>query len=101
VTDELEGVWVFNAVDGRFSGGNITTRERGEAWIAANGLTGMLTHYPLDVGVYEWAIDNGLFTPKKDKHRTVELIAGFTTGSMEHNHYEDGVDAHAGDRDGD
>jgi hypothetical protein len=99
MTDEPTGVWVFNAVDSRFSGGIFTTRERGEAWIAANGVTGMLTHYPLDVGVYEWAIENGLFTPKKDKHRTKEFIAGFTTGSMEHYHYEDGTDPYADQHD--
>jgi hypothetical protein len=52
----------------------------------------MLTLYPLDIGVYEWAIARGLFTPKKDKHRTVEFIGGFTTASMEHYHYEHGVD---------
>jgi hypothetical protein len=85
------GVWVFNGVDARFSGGIFTTRERPEGRIAANGLTGMLTLYPLDVGVYEWAIARGLFTPKQDKHRTVEFIGGFTTASMEHYHYEDGV----------
>jgi hypothetical protein len=95
MTDLTPGVWVFNAVDARFSGGIFTTRELGEAWIAANGLTGMLTRYPLDVGVYEWAIETGLFTPKQDKHRTTEFIAGFTTASMEHYHYENGIDPNA------
>jgi hypothetical protein len=93
--DSFTGVWVFNAVDSRFSGGIFTTRERGEHWIAENGLTGMLTHYPLDVGVYDWAIEHGLFTPRKDKHRTKEFIAGFTTASMEHYHYENAVDPSA------
>ena len=58
----------------------------------------MLTRYPLDVGVYDWAIENGKFTPKKDKHRTLEFIAGLTTASMDHHHYENGVDRYADSR---
>jgi hypothetical protein len=50
---------VFNAVDARVSGGIFTTRQGGEARITKNGLTGVLTHYPLAVGVSEWAIEIG------------------------------------------
>ena len=59
------GVWVFNGDDGRFAGGVFTSREKAEPWIAANKLDGVLTLYPLDTGVYEWAIARGKFTPKQ------------------------------------
>ena len=54
-------------------------------------LTGVLTLYPLDTGVYEWAIARGWFTPKREEHSSPQFIGGLTTASMSHNHYEDGV----------
>jgi hypothetical protein len=89
--EEIASVWLFHEVEARFTGGVFATRERGEAWIAEHGLSGMLTRYPLDTGVYEWAIARGVFTPTKDHERSVEFIGGFTTASQEHYHYEDGV----------
>ena len=52
--------------------------------------SGVLTLYPIDVGVYEWAIEKGLFTPKKPHETEAEFIASFTTASQPHHHYEDG-----------
>jgi hypothetical protein len=85
-----ERVWVFNGDGGRFAGGVFTSRDRAEAWIADNELDGVLTLYPLDVGIYEWAIASGLFTPKKADHSTPRFIGSFTTASQEHDHYEQG-----------
>jgi len=69
------GIWVFqNTLAGRFAGGLLTSVERAEEWIKKNRLSGVLTLYPVDVGVYEWAIDQGLFTPKKPRgpvHRRI------------------------------
>ncbi|HEU0053036.1 MAG TPA: hypothetical protein VFQ39_07655, partial [Longimicrobium sp.] len=48
-------VWVFNGEAGSFPSGVFTSREAAEAWIAKYALTGVLTAYPLDVGVYDWA----------------------------------------------
>jgi hypothetical protein len=87
---DADGVWVFNGDGGRFAGGVFTSRERAEAWIAANKLDGVLTLYPLDTGVYEWAIAEGKFTPKQEKHSLPEFIGSFTTASMAHHHYERG-----------
>ena len=61
-----------------------------ESWIQKNRLTGTLTLYPVDVGAYEWAIDNGLFRPNKAHESTSEFIGGFSDARMEHYHYEDG-----------
>jgi hypothetical protein len=91
VDGRYEGVWVFNGVGGRFAGGIFTTLDAAEAWIGKNQLTGVLTLYPLDAGVYEWAIERGWFTPKKEKHSTPEFIGSFTTATMDHDHYIDGV----------
>ena len=46
------GIWVFqNVLKGRFAGGLFTTREAAEQWIEKNGCSGVLTLYPVDVGV--------------------------------------------------
>jgi hypothetical protein len=88
------GIWVFqNTLAGRFAGGLFTSVERAEEWIKKNRLSGVLTLYPVDVGVYEWAIDHGLFTPKKPHEHEAPFIGGFTTASQPHRHYEDGARA--------
>jgi hypothetical protein len=91
MSTDADGVWVFNGEVGRFASGVFTTRENAEAWIAANKLDGVLTLYPLDTGVYEWAIAAGKFTPKREKHSLAEFIGSFTTASMAHHHYEQGI----------
>ena len=83
-------VWIFNAANSRFAGGAFTTRENAESWIAENKLSGVLTEYPLDVGVFDWAVRNGLFTPKPTKEITAEFVGSFTTAAQQHAHYEDG-----------
>jgi hypothetical protein len=49
MSTDADGVWVFNGDDGRFAGGVSTSREKADAWIAANKLNGVLTLYPLDI----------------------------------------------------
>jgi hypothetical protein len=90
VAEDYEGVWVFNGDGGRFAGGIFTTLEAAEAWIAEKRLSGVLTLYPLDTGVHEWAIARGWFAPRQEKHSSAEFIGSFTTASMPHHHYEQG-----------
>ena len=87
---EQNEVWVFNGANARFPSGVFSQREKAEEWIAENGLTGVLTKYPLDVGVYDWAVQKGFFQPKKAKHNSTEFIQGFSSAHQEHYHYEDG-----------
>lgn len=63
-------------------------REQAEGWINANGLQGTLTKYPVDVPVYDFAIQNGWFTQKSDRERSGEFIQRFSSASMEHYHYD-------------
>jgi hypothetical protein len=51
----------------------------------------MLTGYPVNVGVYDWAVANGSFRPSKPQHSTPEFIAGFTTAAQEHAHFTGGI----------
>jgi hypothetical protein len=63
----------------------------GEQWVGEKGLTGMLTQYPLDVGVYDWAVAEGLFRPSKSAHTSTTFVAGFTTAHQAHVHFVDGA----------
>jgi hypothetical protein len=81
-------VWVFSGEGSKMPVGVFSTRERADAWILANRLCGTLTKYPVDVSLYDWAIDAGIFKPKRDYHRDPEFIETFTCASAEHYHYE-------------
>ena len=85
------GVWVFQAPSlHRFAGGVFSSRDEAEAWIERHSLSGTLTLYPVGEGVYDWAIEKGLFRVKKPHESEAHFIGGFTTASQPHHHYEDG-----------
>ena len=54
-------VWIFNGENSRFSSGVFSSRETAESWIRRNRLSGVLTKYPVDTAVYDWAIPEGVF----------------------------------------
>ncbi len=83
-------IWVFNGARSSFPSGVFELREDAQSWIAENKLTGTLTKYPVGQGVYQWAIDEGAFEPKRDDQKTPEFIGKFSSASLEHYHYEDG-----------
>jgi hypothetical protein len=86
--DADSGVWVFHGAGGRFASGVFTTRDKAEAWIKEHGLTGVLTRYPLDQGVYNWALEKQLFQPTKPEHTEPAFIQRSTSGSQEHYHHD-------------
>lgn len=83
-------IWVFHGTGAQFASGVFTSREGAAAWIASHRLTGVLTRYPLDQGVYEWAIENGVFTPNRPDQSSSAFIGRFTSASQEHYHFEEG-----------
>lgn len=87
----LDSVWVFNGENARFPSGVFVSRALAEAWVSLHHLTGMLTRYPLNVGVYDWAVQNAFFTPKRPEQASPAFIGGFSSASLEHVHFEDGV----------
>jgi hypothetical protein len=87
---DIEFIWVFVGEGSQFPSGVFTSLGVGEKWIKKNELSGVITRYPLDSGVYDWAIMNGFFTPKKEEHKSPLFIGKFTSASMEHYHFENG-----------
>jgi hypothetical protein len=86
-------VWIFlsDSDSGRWPSGVFSSREAAIRWISEHRLTGMITEYPVDVGVYDWAVASGSFRPDKTKHSSSEFIGGFTTAAQVHEHFSDGI----------
>lgn len=91
MAEESGSVWVFLGEDGRWPSAVFSARNLAERWIGDNGLTGLLTEYPLDAGVYDWAVAQGLFRPSKPGHSSPTFIAGFTTARQDHAHFTNGA----------
>lgn len=83
-------VWVFVAPQAVFPSGVFHTLEQAEEWILRHQLSGLLTEYPVGVGVYDWATSSGMFKPRPGKVIDATFIGRFTSAGMAHHHYEDG-----------
>lgn len=90
---QLKQVWVFLGI-GRnpHPSAVFTDRHLAHEWIKKNKLKGILTAYPLDIGVYDWAVANGYFKPKNETHTSPEFIQSFSNAAQEHYHYEEDED---------
>ena len=87
---DLKHVWVFCGPKGRFPSGCFTSLKHAASWISKTGVSGCLTEYPLDISVYDWAINKGYFRKKFPSHDSPEFIQKFSSASMTHYHIENG-----------
>ena len=92
-TNDLKQVWVFNGARNHFPSAVFTERRLAEAWIQKHQLEGTLTAYPLNISIYDWAIEKGYFTPKKEEQASPNFIANFSSASQEHYHFEEEEDS--------
>ena len=92
-TSDEQGVWVFNGDGGRFPSAVFSTLEIAEEWIKKNKVSGILTWYPIDVGVYEWVTVRDYWKPTKEYQLEAEFIQKFSSAYTGHYHYENGVNA--------
>ncbi len=83
-------VYVFTGEEAHIPAGIFTTLEKAVEWIKTHSLTGMLSKYPVDTGLYDWAINENFFTVKKDHQKEAKFIQRFTCASLEHFHFEKG-----------
>lgn len=80
-------IWVFNGDNGQFP--SAIFREKNDAiqWIQDNSLSGILTKYPVDIPLFDWAIENGFFTPKNELQQGANTKANFSSSHLEHYHF--------------
>jgi hypothetical protein len=88
-----EHVWVFNSVQSHLPSGVFTDLQAARDWIKRHGLSGMLTAYPVNCGVYDFVVERGAWTPKEPHQTTPRFIGRFSSAILEHFHYKDGEEA--------
>ena len=82
-------IYLFHGIRGAFPGGAFSTRALAEEWIARNRLSGLLSEYPVDIGVYDWGIRAGLVRKPRSGDYGADIIGGFSS-ALDHWHYENG-----------
>lgn len=83
-------VWVFNGEKSSFPAGIFSSKEKAEAWIEQNELTGVLTEYPIDEGTYDWSVKHEFFNPRREDQKPPLFKGRFTSARQQHFHYRDG-----------
>lgn len=86
----IDTVWIFNGDKNMFPSAIFSTKEKALVWIRTNKLTGTLTKYPIDIAIYDWAIENKFFEPKNEFQKNARSIANYSSAHLEHYHFEDG-----------
>jgi hypothetical protein len=79
-------VWVFNGNSNRFPSAVFLSKDRALKWAREKRLVGTLTRYPVDIPLYDYAIENGWFEPKSEKHFSSEFIGNFSSAAQDHVH---------------
>jgi hypothetical protein len=87
-----EYIYVFSGDRGTFPGGVFNSFALAEEWILRHRLSGLLTEYPVNVGVFDWAVSTGRIRRPQGAGFTADTIAGFSS-YLEHWHYENGLPA--------
>jgi len=88
--NKFEYVWVFQGNNSNFPSATFSTIEKAIIWITANNLSGILTQYPINISVYDWAINEGYFKPKTENKKTPDFISKFSSAYLTHYHFIDG-----------
>jgi len=83
-------VWIFLGEGARHPAAVFSDRVSAEAWIRQSGVSGLLTAYPLNQSVYDWAIERGFFTPKEPYQKETRFLAKFSSAHLEHYHFIEG-----------
>ena len=85
-------IWVFVGKRGAFPSGVFSSLDHARDWITKNSLTGTLTAYPIDEGVFDWALRTGAATGRaRERGADPEFVASFSSAVLEHFHFENGV----------
>jgi hypothetical protein len=84
-------VWVFVGENASFPCAVFSILKTALNEINNYRLSGILTEFPLNTTTYQWAILAGYFNPKKEYQLSSKFVQQFTSASMRHYHFTDGV----------
>ncbi len=83
-------VWLFTSAsndvvpDAHIPQAAFRTLAAGDRWVRTLKPSGMLTEYPMNIGVFEWATARGVFKPRRDDQRATPFIETFSDASQAH-----------------
>ncbi|MEM8501405.1 MAG: hypothetical protein AAF542_25575 [Pseudomonadota bacterium] len=84
-------VWIFTGNNGSgFPSGAFDSLEIAEDWISEHKLSGTLTAYPLNTGVYDWVVTNELVGDSVTSKYSPDYVSKFSSAMQDHIHYENG-----------
>lgn len=78
----MEYIWLFHGEMGSFASAAFTDQLLAEEWIKK--------HQLINTGVYDWAINTGIFNIKREDHTTLLFSGKFSSASQDHYHYTTG-----------
>lgn len=59
-------MYVFIGEGSNFPAGIFTTLDNAKEWIEKYSLSGILNKFPIDMGIYDWAVKEDLFSIKRE-----------------------------------
>ncbi len=86
---DTDHVWVFVGDQARNTSGVFTSLELAENWISRHSLTGLLTHYPLNEGVFDWVVRTTRVKESFARGASAGIIGSFCS-HLDHFHYQNG-----------
>lgn len=87
----MEWVWVFHGENAHFSSAVFSEKHLADAWVRKASVSGVLTKMPVDMGVYDWVVENGYFTPRNPSQKSPDFVQKFSSAYLEHVHYQNGI----------
>ena len=84
---KYEYVWVFQGNNSTFPSAIFSTYQHAILWISNSKVSGILTQYPVDISVYDWAISEDYFKPKTENKKSPDFISKFSSAYLKHYHF--------------
>ncbi len=86
---EIQEAWVFKSEGTHGVGAIFLDLTKAEDWISKHSLSGILLCYPVDEGVFDWALREGRIKKKFAASASKHIIGAFCSG-LHHYHYDNG-----------
>lgn len=90
IFSEYETCWVFHGDTSRFANAVFAKRQDAESWIAKHRLSGLLTEYPINHGMFDIAASLNLIPKNIAAAASPQYIQQYVLG-ISHGHYENGL----------
>lgn len=83
-------VWIFHGDKASLAAAVFSSRPRAEEWISQNRLSGLLTRYPLNISILDWAWEKQFISSQVLESFSGKRAGEFTCAALQHIHFEDG-----------